>query len=61
MTAPDPADVRCRCCDGTGTVPDIDDNPRPCSRCRAREFGAWAAARSGRERPQPRLVTQEES
>lgn len=35
----------CGCCHGRRSVPDIDGNPRPCSRCRSEEFNRWSAAR----------------
>lgn len=40
-----PRPVRRLCCDGTGTVPDVDDAPRPCSRCRYDDSRIWADAR----------------
>lgn len=53
---------KCQCCDGTGEVRDIDDRPRPCSRCRVEEFHAWAdarrpAAKGGRAMKPPPTVT----
>lgn len=33
---------KCRCCDGTGIVPDATGKPRPCSRCQAEGFMEWA-------------------
>lgn len=35
----------CLACDRSGVVPDIDGKDRPCSRCRADDFNAWAEER----------------
>lgn len=40
---------RCTACSGTGQVLSITREWRPCSRCRAQDFHAWAEAR----RPAP--------
>lgn len=38
----------CTACGGTGTVPDIYSQPRPCSRCNSDAFSRWYAARAPR-------------
>lgn len=44
MSAP-AADVKCRACDDTGRVLSISGELRPCSRCNAEAWCAWADAR----------------
>jgi hypothetical protein len=36
----------CTCCNGRRVVPDINGQPRPCSRCRAEDFSKWSAGRA---------------
>jgi hypothetical protein len=41
----------CLCCDGTGRVPFIEGDLRPCSLCRGPEFDAWVASRLPKQVP----------
>ena len=47
QATPPPA-AACTACGGTGTVPDIYSQPRPCSRCNWTAFDGWRAARAPR-------------
>lgn len=49
------ATKRCRACEGTGTVPDCDFQPRPCSRCNVTAFNRWADERRPK-RPTPTVL-----
>lgn len=43
--------MTCTCCNGRRVVASIDGSPRPCSRCSAPEFNAWALDRRQKKAP----------